>query len=87
MAAETYPSRALGALRRGEISLRAYLKDRVHHALMPLASRLTPRQLRQVAAVLEARLKVDPVLTRYVQKLAGPEDGTAPPASRPGGVR
>jgi len=81
-----YPSSALRALRRGEISLRAYLANRVQHAIAPLADRLTPGQLQWVAKVLRARLRVDPVLTGYVERLKDPEERSDPPRSGPPGV-
>lgn len=81
-----YPSNALRALRRGEISLRAYLADRVQQAVAPLADRLTPGQLRWVGKVLRARLRVDPVLSSYVERLKDPEGRPSPPPSGPPGV-
>ncbi len=87
MSENNYPSRALRALRRGEITIRTYLADRVHHATSPLADRLTPRQLRLVAKVLRARLRVDPVRRGYVERLWRPGDAPGPPASSTDGVR
>ena len=87
MSPSAHPSRALRALRRGEISLRVYLTARVQRALAPLAGRLTPQQLRQVAAVLEARLKVDPLLKRYVQRLTSRDVTASPPSSDPSSVK
>lgn len=81
-----YPSRALRALRRGEISIRTYLADRVQHAIGPLADRLTPRQLRQIAKVLRTRLRVDPVLAHYVERLRRPPGAPIPPPTGSDGV-
>jgi hypothetical protein len=86
MAERRYPSGALRALRRGEISLRTYLADRVQHALGPLADRLTQSQLRVVAKILRARLRVDPVLTGYIERLRQPPEPLDTPPDRPGRV-
>ncbi len=87
MTNDSYPSRALRALRLGEISLRGYLANRVQHAIAPLADRLTPGQLQRVAKVLRARLRGDPVLARFVERLSHPEGQSGPPRGGQGGVR
>lgn len=80
------PSYALMALRRGEISVRSYLADRIQHALSPFEDALTKRQLQWVAKIIRARLRLDPVLRSYIERLrVGPPRGSTPP-SRPGGV-
>lgn len=86
MTKATKPSRALIALRRGEISFRSYLADRIQHALGPLADRLTTSQLRRVGQVLRVRLKLDPILVRYVERLRHGGPSSDPPPSAPGGV-
>jgi hypothetical protein len=86
MNAPSMPSRALRALRRGEISLRTYVADRVQHAVAPLADRLTPRQLRWVAQLLRARIRVDPVLASYIERLKDPEPRSDSPPSGPPSV-
>lgn len=89
MASENHPSPALRALRRGDISLRTYLRERLALAMAPLVGELTPDQFRSVRKVVQARLLSDPVLGRYWARVTQHADDVgvdAPPPSRPDGV-
>jgi hypothetical protein len=83
-------SHALRALRRGDISARAYLRARLDLAFTPLRRELTAEDFRVVARIVERRLLSDPVLARYVEwlsKSSAPRQTNRPPRSRSGGVR
>jgi hypothetical protein len=90
MAKRSGSSHALRALRRGDISVRAYLRARLDLALAPLRRELTTEDFRVVARIIERRLLGDPVLGRYVEWLSkgsAPRHTIRPPRSRSGGVR
>jgi hypothetical protein len=90
MAKPSGPSPALRALRRGDISVRAYLRARLHLALTPLRRELTAQDFRVVARIIERRLLSDPILGRYVEwlsKASAPRQLNRSPRSRSGGVR
>lgn len=90
MAKRSGSSHALRALRRGEISVRAYLRARLDVALTPLRRELTAEDFRVVAGMVERRLLSDPVLGRYVEwlsKSSATRRTNRPPRSRSGGVR
>jgi len=63
-------SRAFRMLRRGEITLAAYLDEKIQQALVPLEELLHESDVRFVRSVLLERLRVDPVLSSLVERFA-----------------
>jgi hypothetical protein len=83
------PSRAFKALMRGEIDVDSYALRRLARAMAPLRSRLQAADFRAVAALVQQRLRSDPVLACYLARLVRPleNSGDGPPPSSPRGVR
>ena len=57
-------------LRRGEITLAAYLDDKIRQALVPLEALLHESDVRFVRSVLLEKIEVDPVLSSLVARFA-----------------
>jgi len=72
-------SEALGRLRRGEMTLDAYLDLRADESVRPLIGLVEPTRLRVIRDVLREELTMDPVLVEMVRGATGrdPESGVA----------
>lgn len=83
-------SRDLDSLKSGRLAPQEYLRARLRLAMRPLRSRLSARQFRAVARLLERGLVVDPLVLRFVREVLrkrGDAEQAAPRPSDPGGVR
>ena len=69
-AARRAPSESLRRLRRGEITLRAYLERKVDHAIAPLDALLHESDVLFTRAILLEKLDTDPVLSALVARIA-----------------
>jgi hypothetical protein len=63
-------SESFRRLRRGEISLTAYLEEKVEQALIPLEALLHESDVRLVQSIVREKLETDPVLSALVARIA-----------------
>ncbi len=63
-------SKAFQMLRRGEITLAAYLDQKINQALTPLEALLHESDVRFVRSVILEKIEVDPVLSSLVARFA-----------------
>jgi hypothetical protein len=76
------PSEALVRLRRGEISLSAYLDACTERTVQPFKGRVSEAQLDFLMQLVREQLSTDPTLTQLVHRTTGmvSESSTAPGA-------
>jgi hypothetical protein len=64
-------SPALDRLRRGELTVEAYVEDRVEHAMARLDQHMSAEQREQVRQVLREHVMTDPALQKQLEALTG----------------
>jgi hypothetical protein len=64
-------SPALEKLRRGELSLQAYVEDRVEQAMARMDQHMSGEQREQVRQVLREHVMTDPALQKQLAELTG----------------
>jgi hypothetical protein len=64
-------SPALEKLRRGELTVEAYIEDRVEHAMARLDQHMSSDQREQVRQVLREHVMTDPALQKQLAELTG----------------
>jgi hypothetical protein len=64
-------SPALEKLRRGELTVDAYVEDRVQHAMAHLDQRMSAEQREQVRQVLREHVMTDPTFQKQLEELTG----------------
>jgi hypothetical protein len=64
-------SPALEKLRRGELSLEAYVEARVEHAMARMDQHMSGEQREQVRQVLREHVMTDPALQKQLAELTG----------------
>ena len=64
-------SPALEKLRRGEITVDAYIEDRVEQAMARLDPQMSAEQREQVRGVLREHVTTDPVFQKQLSELLG----------------
>jgi hypothetical protein len=63
-------SPALERVRRGELSVEAYVEDRVEHAMAKMDPHMSPEQREQVRQVLREHVMTDPALRKQLEELS-----------------
>ena len=63
-------SESFRRLKRGEITLRAFLDEKIDHAMAPLAALLHESDVLFIRSVVDEKLDTDPVLSALVARIA-----------------
>lgn len=69
--AKRAPSEALQKLRRGELTLDAYLDEATEVALAKVAGRVVGEALQNLRETLREHIRTDPVMVELLRQLAG----------------